>query len=218
MKKEPNQRHYFIADAQAAEKTHSFVATLFGADFRFDTCNGLFSYEKADDASVLLMQVMHDTLPPLQGELLDLGCGYGLLGIVLGKTHAKGATITQSDINEIACDFARNNAAANGIRTNVIHSDGFADIAQKFHHITLNPPIHAGKDAVNRLYTEAAAHLHPDGALYIVIQKKHGAESTLAFLASIFHQVKILYKRKGYFVALCIKGSDPCVIDSNINI
>jgi len=167
---------------------------------------------------VLLMQVMHDTQPPLQGDLLDLGCGYGLIGIVLSKTHAKAATITQSDINAIACAYTQKNAAANGVGTNVIHSDGFVGIPQCFHHITLNPPIHAGKDAVNRLYTEAAAHLHPGGALYIVIQKKHGAESTLAFLTKIFHQVKILYKRKGYFVAMCIKGSDPCVTDSSTNI
>jgi len=198
------QRHYFIADETAAEKTHAFNTTLFGQDFCFQTCHGLFSYKKPDAASVLLMQVINDTLPPLQGELLDLGCGYGLLGIVMGKTHANAATITQSDINEIACDYTRKNAAANHVATTVVHSDGFANITQRYNHITLNPPIHAGKDTVNRLYKEAAAHLHPGGALYIVIQKKHGAESTLTFLSNIFREIKILYKRKGYTVAQCI--------------
>ncbi|MCL2363918.1 MAG: methyltransferase [Defluviitaleaceae bacterium] len=198
------QRHYFIADATAAEKTHTFNSTLFGQDFRFNTCSGLFSYEKPDAASVLLMQVMCNTQPPLQGDLLDLGCGYGLIGIVLGKTHAQAATITQSDINEIACTYAQKNAATNGICTSVVHSDGFVNIAQRFHHITLNPPIHAGKEAVNRLYEASAAHLHPGGALYIVIQKKHGAESTLTFLSKTFREIKILYKRKGYFIAQCI--------------
>ena len=199
------QRHYFIADAQANQQAHSFRTTLFGQEFQFATCGGLFSYEKPDEASILLMQVLHDTLPPLQGDLLDLGCGYGLIGIVLGKTHAKTAAITQSDINPTACAYAKKNAAANGNSMIVIESDGFNNIPHLFDHITLNPPIHAGKPLMYRLYEEAHSHLRPGGSLYIVIQKKHGAESALKFLAGIYHQVKILYKRKGYYIAQCIK-------------
>lgn len=174
--------------------------TLYGQKLRFAAAPGLFSYEKPDAASLLLVDVMRNTLPPLRGELLDLGCGYGLLGIALMKTHAEEAKLTMSDTNEIACRYAEKNAALNGVAASVVHSNGFAGIPLMFDHITLNPPIHAGKDVTYRLYEEAAAHLTPRGSLYIVIQKKHGAETALKFLQQIFTDVKILYKRKGFYV------------------
>ena len=197
------QRHYFIADPENIGHERVLKPDFFGQSFTFTTCGGLFSYEKPDAASILLLDVLKNTTPPLQGEILDLGCGYGLLGIVLAKTHAQNAAFTLSDVNEIACEYARRNLLANRVTAQVVHSDGFAQLPRAFHHITLNPPIHAGKETMYRLYQETAAHLHTGGSLYIVIQKKHGAESTLAYLQQIFHQVKILYKRKGHYIVQC---------------
>jgi 16S rRNA (guanine1207-N2)-methyltransferase len=194
-------KHYFIADPVLSQRKHLLEFTLYNQLFRFNTCDGLFSYEKPDAASLLLLETLHNTVPPFKGELLDLGCGYGLIGIVLAKAHTSpAASLTFSDINEIACAFTAQNTAANTINAEIIHSDGFKQINKTFDHIFLNPPIHTGKDTIYRLYNESTEHLHPGGSLYLVIQKKHGAESTLAYLSTIFHQVKILYKRKGYLV------------------
>ncbi|MCL2204492.1 MAG: methyltransferase [Defluviitaleaceae bacterium] len=197
-------RHYFIANPDLPTDERVLPVRIFGREFHFVTTSGLFSYEKPDAASLLLLEVIQSTQPPLSGALLDLGCGYGLLGIVLAKAHAReDARLTLSDTNAIACAYAERNAKKNNVSAKIIHSDGFAAMETRFHAIVHNPPIHAGKDTLYRLYEEAATNLHPGGALYLVIQKKHGAESTLAFLNPLFHQVKILYKRKGYFVLRC---------------
>jgi 16S rRNA (guanine1207-N2)-methyltransferase len=196
-------KHYFIENNDLPIAEHILPLTIFGQNFSFLTCNGLFSYEKVDGASILLLEVLQAS-QPFSGKILDLGCGYGLLGIVLAKIHA--LTVTLSDTNKTACLYAEKNVKRNFIQAEVLHSNGFAAIDKHFDHIVCNPPIHAGKDVVYRLYEESAAFLLPGGALYIVIQKKHGAETTLVFLSKIFDDVKILHKRKGYYVLRCAKG------------
>ena len=160
--------------------------------------NGLFSCDKVDAASILLLK----HIPPIKGRLLDLGCGYGTLGIVLAKTNA--VSLTMSDVNRIALDYAAKNAALNQVEAEVVHSDGFENLNGDYDNIVLNPPIHAGKEVMYRLYVGAAAYLVPGGALYIVIHKKHGAESTLKMLKEIFHDCRVLYKKKGLYVFQCL--------------
>jgi 16S rRNA (guanine1207-N2)-methyltransferase len=105
-----------------------------------------------------------------------------------------------ADINRIALDYAVKNAKLNHVAVTPIHSNCFANIAENFDNIVLNPPIHAGKEVMYNMYKGSAAHLNPGGALYIVIHKKHGAESTIKKLAEIFTRVEVLYKKKGCFV------------------
>lgn len=187
-------KHYFIENPDALTQEREIPLEIFGHRLKFLTNNGLFSCEKIDEVSLTLIQNM----PPLQGALLDLGCGYGVIGIALAKKN--DITLTQSDINEIALTYAKKNAARNGITASFIHSDSFAKIEGKFDTITLNPPIHAGKDVMYRMYKESATHLNPNGEFYIVIQKKHGAESSVKELKKIFSHVEILYRKKGVFI------------------
>jgi len=195
-----SQKHYFIPNPELAQRERSLPFTYAGQSFRFATAAGLFSCDEIDGASVFLLETLCKQVPPLQGKLLDLGCGYGLLGIVLAKTHTQNTQLTLADINPIACDFARKNAKTHQVTATVIPSDGFENIPDTFDHIVLNPPIHAGKETTYRLYRESAAHLNPNGSLYIVIHKKHGAESTLEYLNGIFTETETLNKRKGIFV------------------
>jgi len=194
--KTPNQ--YFNENPAALTQDRTLRLNIFGMDFQFLANNGLFSCDKVDAASILLLE----NIPPLTGRLLDLGCGYGTLGIVLAKKNP--VTLTMSDINCIALDYAAKNAALNRVEAQCIHSDGFENLAHEYDNIVLNPPIHAGKEVMYRLYAGAAAHLAPSGALYIVIHKKHGAESTLAALKDIFSDIVTLYKKKGLCVFQCI--------------
>ncbi|MCL2499108.1 MAG: methyltransferase [Defluviitaleaceae bacterium] len=198
-----SQKHYFIENPDLPVDERVLEISLFGHDFRFTTTTGLFSYERIDDASRLLLEVIRSALPPLSGTLLDLGCGYGLLGIVLAKAHSVGLRLTMSDVNRIACTYAARNATANGVTATTVCSDGFSDINGCFDHILLNPPIHAGKETMYRLYAESATHLNPDGALHVVIQKKHGAETAARFLRQHFTDVQIPHKRKGFYVLRC---------------
>ena len=166
-------------------------------EFNFLANNGLFSCDKIDAASILLLE----NIPPLTGQLLDLGCGYGTIGIVLAKKNP--VALTMSDINRIALDYAAKNAALNQVEAEIVHSDGFENLSGVYDNIVLNPPIHAGKEVMYRLYAGAAEHLTPGGALYIVIQKKHGAESTQKVLRDIFSECNTLYKKKGLYVLQC---------------
>ncbi|MCL1863964.1 MAG: methyltransferase [Defluviitaleaceae bacterium] len=186
--------HYFIENHEVLTQDREIPLEIFGHRLGFLTNNGLFSCDKIDDASLILIQNM----PPVKGAFLDLGCGYGVIGISLAKTNE--IVLTQSDINSLALSYAQKNAARNGVIATLIHSDSFEKINGKFETITLNPPIHAGKDVMYRMYEDSAAHLTPDGAFYIVIQKKHGAESSIKKLKTIFKYVEIIYKKKSLFV------------------
>ena len=186
--------HYFTESPHLLTDERTLTLDIFDTHFKFLANNGLFSCDKVDEASVTLLR----NIPPLAGTLLDLGCGYGTLGIVLAKTY--GVTLTMADINRIALQYAAKNAALNQVAATTIHSNSFDNIAGAFDNIVLNPPIHAGKSIMYSMYEGAAGHLNPGGALYIVIQKKHGAESAIKKLKEIFPHVAVLYKKKGCFV------------------
>jgi len=195
---------YFNENPDVLTRERVLGLNIFGRDFSFWSNNGLFSCDKVDAASIILLE----NIPPLSGATLDLGCGYGLIGVVLGKIYP--VSVTMSDINAIAVEYAARNANLNGVEARCIHSDGFEslhfmDVTDVIYEsIVLNPPIHAGKDVMYRLYRDAARHLVPGGALYIVIQKKHGAESTMKILSEIFHECRTLYKKKGLYVLQCL--------------
>ncbi|MCL1877852.1 MAG: methyltransferase [Defluviitaleaceae bacterium] len=197
MKRSGEPRQYFLENPEVLTREREISINIFGEDLGFLTNNGLFSCDKIDDASRILVENM----PHLSGDLLDLGCGYGFIGIALAKKN--DVVLVQSDINRIALDYAEKNAGLNNVSAKFIHSDSFEKITGLFDAITLNPPIHAGKEIVYRMYEEAAAHLRPGGSFFIVIQKKHGAETTIKKLKEIFTQVEILYRKKGCYVVQC---------------
>lgn len=197
--------HYFTNDENLKENPRIISHEFGGKIFKFHTNSGVFSPEKIDFATNLLIENIAadfcDDAKSAKRQILDLACGYGPIGIILGKIFEHD--ITMSDVNRRALELAKINCETNGVDVKIIESDVFSRIVGKFDTITLNPPIHAGKEVCRRMYYGAAEHLAPDGALYIVIQKKHGANSTMATLNEIFGEVKILYKKKGYYILRC---------------
>ena len=186
--------HYFIENPSILTNERQLELDIFGIRFTFLTNNGLFSCDKIDEVSLTLIK----NVPPFSGSLLDLGCGYGVIGIVLARQY--GVKLTISDVNGLALGYAVKNAGLNSVMAEAVCSDGFENIPQSFDCITLNPPIHAGKDVMYKLYEEAARHLNGGGSFYVVIQKKHGAESTLKKLKELFSNVLTVYKKKGCFI------------------
>jgi len=192
-------KQYFNENPDILTNERLLRLSIFDREFSFLANNGLFSCDKVDAASILLLE----NIPVLTGRVLDLGCGYGAIGIVLAKIN--DIELTMSDINSIALDYAAKNAKLNQVIAQCIHSDGFDDISGMYDNIVLNPPIHAGKEVMYRLYAGAARHLSHAGAFYIVIQKKHGAESTIKTLCGIFAECRVLYKKKGIYVLICLR-------------
>jgi len=191
--------HYFIDSPDLPDNEKKIAFSFRNQSFAFTTNSGLFSHARVDAASAILIE----NIPALQGSLLDLGCGYGVVGIVLAKLY--GLSMTMSDVNPKALRYAARNAEANGVEAAIVHSDCFDSIHDRFDAIALNPPIHAGKETVYRMYEGSHAHLRSGGSLFVVIQKKHGAETTLKKLEDIFGQYSVLYRRKGVYVIECTK-------------
>jgi len=192
--------HYFIDDRSLKSNIKKINYEFAGVRFTFTTDSGLFSKDHVDYASNILL---HE-IPPLSGSLLDMGCGYGCIGIVLAKTY--GLQLTQVDVNQHALDFTKINCDANNVQSKMVKSNCFDNVSGTFDIITVNPPIHAGKAVTYEMYDGAFAHLNMGGKLYVVTLKKHGAESTGGKLESVFGNCEVLYKKKGYYVFCCVKN------------
>jgi len=190
---------YFDNDASVESKPKTIE--LYKGDFhyRFMTDNGVFAKDGIDEFSLALLGYIKN----LKGSLLDLGCGYGVIGIILYKENP-GIVLYQSDINEKAVALTKENCRLNNVSSEALVSDGYAALNRLFDTVVLNPPIHAGKETVYRLYEETSRHLSPGGQFFIVIHKKHGAESHLKYLRGIFSAVEILDKHKGLFIIRCV--------------
>ena len=190
--------HYFTGGRAYDGREYEIPYAYGGKQYRFISGAGVFSAKGIDAASDLLLRQM----PPLSGSILDLGCGYGLIGVVLAKEH--NLELTQVDVNPNAVSLAKRNCEINGVNAITVVSDGFEHITGSFDTIAVNPPIHAGKQTVFDLYAGALLHLNAGGALYVVIRKKHGAPSSAAYLENAFGNCDVLYRRKGYNILRCL--------------
>ena len=196
--------HYFKSNENLKHSKTETEYIYKSERFNFVTDAGVFSKTGVDYATDILL----GQLPELSGEVLDLGCGFGCVGVVLAKIYGGKISVTMSDINARAVGLAAENAEKNGVRAAAVISDGFAHIPESFDAIILNPPIHAGKQAVYKIYLEARAHLKQGGRFFIVIQKKHGAASHRQKLGEIFGpgNVTVLYSKKGVFIFDLLKN------------
>lgn len=191
---------YYTENPDAAHDIQDIRVTLLGQPFRFATDSGVFSKKMVDYGS----QVLLNALSFRAGEtLLDVGCGYGPLGISLAKVQ--GILPTMVDINQRALGLAQQNANQNGVVAKIFQSNIYEAVDGQFHHIISNPPIRAGKQVVHRIIEEAPAYLLPQGTLTIVIQKKQGAPSAKTKMNEIFGNVEVLKKDKGYYILRSVK-------------
>lgn len=186
---------YYAENPDSAHDIHELKVTLLGQSFTFLTDSGVFSKKMVDYGS----QVLLNTLDFEKGKtLLDLGCGYGPLGISLAKVQ--GVKPTMVDINNRAIDLAKRNAQKNGVEADIFQSNIYEKVNGTFDYIISNPPIRAGKQVVHTIISESINYLKVDGNLTIVIQKKQGAPSAKAKMEEVFGNVEILKRDKGYYI------------------
>ena len=171
--------------------------------FKFKTDNGVFSKDFLDFASKLLLEKM-DYSSILEGQILDVGCGYGPIGIYL--SYMTKNDVVMLDINPRALALSKENLKLNNVSARVLESDCLdAVISEKFSCVITNPPIHAGKDVIYKIYEQSYDVLVEGGSLWIVIQEKHGAPSTIKKLKTLFKVVETYYKKKGFYILKCVK-------------
>lgn len=195
---------YFTREPQSATRPVDCAFTWRGAEMTFVTDSGVFSRGELDHGTRLLL----DSLPPLSGEVLDLGCGWGAIGVTLAKVYP-GARVTMADVNLRALALARENAVRNGVCCEAVESDGFSALGdRRFDAVVTNPPIRAGKQVIYRLFTEAAEHLNAGGSLWLVIRKQQGAESCIRYLESLSMTVEKTGRSAGFWVLRAAKTED----------
>ena len=199
---------YYTADPISESKPVPCAFPYRGYGLNFMTDAGVFSKGELDVGSRLLL----DALPALSGDVLDIGCGWGAIGVAIAKANEK-ARVTMLDVNRRALDLCRQNCQRNGVTAEVIESDGMAAVmgcqpgsGRKFDAVVTNPPIRAGKQVIYKMFADAAVSLNEGGALYLVIRKQQGAESCVKYLKTLYNEVEKLDKSAGFWV---LKASEP---------
>lgn len=194
--------HYYTRVPQSESKPVGCEYTYRGVRLSFQTDAGVFSKGEVDAGTRLLLEALPEEM---SGEILDLGCGWGVIGISVAKKWP-GTRVTMADVNTRALDLSLENAKRNGAEVTCVESDGMAALAGKtFDTVVTNPPIRAGKQVIYKMFADAAVQLKPGGALYLVIRKQQGAESCMKYLQTIYDSVEKLDKSGGFWVirAMC---------------
>lgn len=197
--------HYYSERPQSISNRKVFSETIRGEDFTFTSDAGVFSKGGIDFGTRLLIEAFEE--PSVAGDILDVGCGYGPIGITLasgfGDRH-----VWMVDINERAHTLAKQNARKNSVENvTIMQSDRLQAVeGNKFAAVCTNPPIRAGKDVVHAIFEESAEVLCSKGELWVVIQKKQGAPSAEKKLSALFESVEIVARKKGYFIFRAVKA------------
>ena len=186
---------YFAENPDAEHDIHELKVQLLGQKMTLLTDAGVFSKKMIDYGSQALLKCLDFHK---QESVLDVGCGYGTLGLTLVKAKEVEATLV--DINQRALDLACQNAERNQVLATIFQSNIYQNVEGRFHHIISNPPIRAGKQIVHEVIAGSHAHLLDGGDLTIVIQKKQGAPSAKAKMEEVFGNCEILKKDKGYYI------------------
>ncbi|WJQ01879.1 class I SAM-dependent methyltransferase [Geobacillus stearothermophilus] len=191
--------HYYSVNPTSERNPQTWTFTLRGHEFRFTTDSGVFSKRGVDFGTQLLIETFEE--PEVAGDLLDVGCGYGPIGLALAKSFPN-RLVQMIDVNERALELARENKRANHIdNVRIYQSDLFSEVGeQRFAAVVTNPPIRAGKRVVHAIFEQSRDHLLDGGELWVVIQKKQGAPSALKKLKELFPFVEVASKKKGYYI------------------
>lgn len=197
--------HYFSKHNNDIKSNPNVIAfRVNNTALTFKTDHGVFSKQGLDRGTKVLLDflVVNEKIQ----SILDLGCGYGVIGVYLNITTQK--EVTMVDVNQRAVELAIENCKKNNVSNRVLQSDGFENLDDKFDLIVLNPPIRAGKQVIYSLFDQSFEHLNDNGEFWIVMNKKHGALSAINKLESLFGNAEIIGKDKGFYVIKCQKSFD----------
>ena len=192
--------HYYTDNSDLSSERRDFTYYFHNEVFRFTTDNGVFSKNNVDYGSYILIRSICSK--DLGRSLLDLGSGYGPIGIILKRFHPE-TEVEMAEVNPRAVELSRLNGVNNKTDIKVHLCDDITTLDHRFDTVVLNPPIRAGKAIIYDLYEKSRAMLNEGGHLYIVIRKAQGAKSSMAKLETLFAAVDIVERDSGYFVLDC---------------
>jgi 16S rRNA G1207 methylase RsmC len=189
--------HYFTADPSVPFKRAPVTATVWGHELSLVSGSGVFAQGRVDIGTSVLFR---ETAPPPPGRILDLGCGFGVIGLAIAAA-VPGATVTGVDVNERAVLLANENAAALGLADRFVAStpDAVPDQAT-YDEIWSNPPIRIGKEALHELLLTWLARLALGGRAVLVVGKNLGGDSLQRWLEEQGYPTVRLASAKGFRV------------------
>lgn len=197
-----NRQYFTKNNDELASNPKHIYAKIKEDSFEFITDNGVFSKDFLDYATKILLENIN--IEDIKGPILDVGCGYGPIGIFYAKKTPYD--VVMLDVNLRALSLSKQNLKLNNVCAEVLESNCLdAVLKRKFQTVITNPPIHAGKEIIYKIFDQSYTVLNEFGALFVVIQHKHGAPTTIKHLEEKFHNVEIIYKKKGFFILKCIK-------------
>jgi 16S rRNA (guanine1207-N2)-methyltransferase len=195
--------HYFSADPSVPFERESFTAELWGNELTIETGSGVFSRGHLDHATAVLFRELE---APVQGQFLDLGCGYGVIGLAIARAVPL-ANVTGVDVNERAILLANENAKAAGLDSRFVACTPEQVASnQVFDEIWSNPPIRIGKEALHELLLTWLPRLAPDGRMVMVVGKNLGADSLQRWLGEQGWPTTRVGSHKGFRVLETRRG------------
>lgn len=197
--KENNLHHYFVPSTHSESEYFKFECNFNGKNFVFKSCPDVFSKNEVDYGSLVLIKSILKHKEVFGGDILDMCCGYGTIGIILSKFI--DANFELSDVNSTATDLAKDNIKLNNCNiSNVYICSMFEGIEKKYDHIVSNPPIKVGKKILLSFIDGAYSHLKDGGTLTLVIKKNLGASSLKDYILNKFGNCEIWQRDKGYYI------------------
>ena len=185
---------YFDNDKSIKSEKRLIKFNFNNKEFSIYSDNGVFSKDRFDYSTRVLLNGID--IEKLSGNVLDLGCGLGVVGIILG-TFNKNISIDMIDVNWRALDLTKDNLKLNNVKANVFASNVYDNVNKKYNYIITNPPIRAGKDVIRRFLFDGYDYLEDDGVIYFVMRKDHGVKSMIKELESKYI-VNVINKDKGF--------------------
>ncbi|MBE6156298.1 MAG: class I SAM-dependent methyltransferase [Firmicutes bacterium] len=189
--------HYFTNNQNLKSELRDIEFSLCDFNFKFKSDNGVFSKNKIDYASLFLVKTFLASNKKELNSILDIGCGYGFIGITASKILNKH--VDMFDINKRAVHLAKMNVDINKVDATVEESDIYEKVVNKYDLIITNPPIRAGKSVLMDFLKGGLARLNKDGELWFVISKDQGAKSVKKEMEKIC-TCELVDKSKGFWV------------------
>ncbi|HHW69105.1 MAG TPA: class I SAM-dependent methyltransferase [Tenericutes bacterium] len=193
--------HYFTNEPNIKSEEKEIIIKFKDENYTFLTDNGVFSKKGLDFGTRTLLESI--PFEKINGDVLDFGCGYGPIGIILSKNTS--ANIDMIDINKRSLNLALKNAKLNNALVNIFESDVYDKVNKKYDFIVTNPPIRVGKEKLYQILFGAKNHLKDNGEIWLVINKDQGAKSLIKDLEKEY-TVEVVNKNKGFYIIVAVNN------------
>ncbi|TQL67159.1 16S rRNA m(2)G 1207 methyltransferase [Nocardioides albertanoniae] len=200
---ETDDEHYFSADPSVPFARIPLSATVWGMDLDLVSGSGVFAKGRLDIGTSVLFK---ETDPPAGGRILDLGCGYGIIGLACALA-APSAHVTGVDVNERAVLLANENATKLGLEGRYrAATPAQVDPGETYDEIWSNPPIRIGKPALHELLLTWLPRLAPEGRAVMVVGKNLGGDSLQRWITDQGYPTTRIGSAKGFRVLETVRS------------